>query len=172
MEYETLKPEHILDAAKAATERVLYRWRCLRPYADEVASESLLAATKAAIEYPSPPLLFTYGLRYAVDRIIRAMKVQRWLPCKDEMTVMSWSVTTEDYDCSDVGACIPIESTVEELLIKMGKSLNPRSVDMVWRHCIEDETLESIGDSYGVCKERVRQIINKGKEKLKSRWTS
>jgi len=170
MSYEKLKPEHILDAAKRATSRVLYRWRCLRPYADEVASESLLAATKAALRYPSPPLLFTYGLKYAVDRIIRAMKVQRWLPNENDRTVKAWSVTTEDYDCSDVGACIPIESTTDELLAKMGRVLSPRAVDMVWRHIVEEEELGRISKSYGISRQAVWQAVKAGERKLKWVW--
>jgi len=172
MNYGEIKPEHILDAAKTATCRVLRRWYCLRPYADEVASESLVAATKAAKRYPKPSLLFTYGLKYTVDRIIRAMKVQKWWPDPDKITIRPWSLSTEGYKYINAGVSIPIESTNEELLAKMSKVLNPRSVDMVWRRVVEGETLQSIADSYGISRQATWEAIEAAKEKLKCAWAS
>lgn len=49
----------------------------------------------------------------------------------------------------------------------LDQKLNKKQKDFMIRHFILDETLDSIGQSYNLCRERVRQVIGESIEKLR-----
>jgi len=165
-----IKPQHILDAAKVATRRVLSRCPALWWYRDEVESESLVAATKAVSRYPTVGLLFSYGLRYITDRIIRAMKVQGWLWTPGRPTVTAWGVLRK---YPKERSYIPYDNTTDdELKSGMALVLNKRATDILWRRIVEEEDLQSIGNSYNLSRQAVWQAVNSGRDKLRRAWAS
>lgn len=49
----------------------------------------------------------------------------------------------------------------------LDQKLNKKQKDFMIRHFVQNETLDSIGQSYNICRERVRQIIGESIVKLK-----
>jgi len=172
-EDNVVKPEHLLEVASISAYKVLKKFHILRRYyADEVESESLLAATMAAKYYPTRGLLFTWGLLYAQQAIVDAMRRQKWLPEFGSMVVQPWDVVSESFEDSH-GACVPLDINESDAVkARLALVLKPREADMLWRHIVMEETFKSIGDLYNVTRQAVQQTVNKSKEHLRRAWAS
>ena len=167
-----VEPEHLLEVASISAHRVLKKFFCLRLFADEVESESLLAATMAYKYYPTKDLLFTWGLIYAAQAIVDAMRRQKWLPGPDGTMVRAWSTLSESFEDRHGYYSPPKIDEADIMRAKLNTALKPREADMVWRHLVMDETFKSIGDRYKITHQAVQQMIKKSVEHLQRAWAS
>jgi len=53
------------------------------------------------------------------------------------------------------------------LRVIMNATLTTREIDMLWRHCVDEETLEDIGNSYSRSRETVRRVVDGALRKLR-----
>ena len=164
-------PQHILDLSNIASASVLRRWFCTRPYADEVHSQALVSATEAARRYDEVGVLFTAGLKYAVGRLVACLKHQRYLPGRREVGKIvpeSFLVEEENHPI-DLIATQPVDNDVEDMLKTW---LSPRTADIAIRMWLEDEGGDSVGESYGITRQRVYQILNAARRRLRDKMRS
>ena len=169
---EPALPKHLLALARVASYKAIQKWPYLKYYADEVESESLVAAVKAFKYYPYVSLLFSWGIFYATNLIIEEMRRCGWLPSHCRITAKSWSTQADVFE-ERYGTYTPKYQIPDaELKARLAKALKPREADIMWRRVVMDESAVSIGKSYNITRERVRQIVLKSQKRLRYSWAS
>jgi RNA polymerase sigma factor (sigma-70 family) len=80
---------------------------------------------------------------------------------EDGSTLPFDAFNEEEQSALDVLADLDVRTSILEIAAMLKSSLDPRKFDVLWRrfgYSGPEETLNEIGDSYGLCRERVRQL--------------
>ena len=172
MENDKVTDNQVLDLSRVVAAKVLGRWPILRSYSDEVYSEALVAATLASQHYRRPGLVFSWGIKFASSRLLRAMRVQGYIP--DDRA------DRRVYRAAD----LPLGRDGTDVVDDYNESMEPhpqvgwsaacllaglptRERDVVTRCWIDDEPRESVATSIGVSRQMVHNILSKCRAALK-----
>lgn len=104
-------------------------------------------------------------LRYFFIKEIRRRK--RDLSYSNDQFIKQNLLGTAGDIADDVVRNMTIEDGVSDILDAMKQVLNERQIDMVMRSIVEEESHQSIADSYGISRSRVSKIIQISIERVR-----